>query len=192
MTARRSVAALIGLTLAGCGGASHSSSSTTSQASGSSSSPAPVSRPAQSLALGSPAFRPGGAIPRQYTCDGQDSSPPLRWTGVPRGTRELVLLMRDPDAPGGAFIHWALAGIAPATRGTSAGKAPPSAVEGRNGFGALGYRGPCPPPGAGTHHYVLTLSALARPVKLKAGFMSSALAVPAIASATLVGTYGRR
>lgn len=193
MRQARTLTLALGLVLAGCGGGGHSSSSTAGPRSQSvTSSPAPVVRPSRSLQLSSPVFSSGVTIPRQYTCDGQDLSPPVRWSGVPRGTRELVLLMRDPDAPGGTFTHWALAGIAPSTRSLGAGKSPPGAIEGRNGFGTLGYRGPCPPRGARPHRYVLTLSALARPARLKPGFSSDALgAVPAIASATLVGTYGR-
>ena len=193
MRPARALALALGLLLAGCGGGSHSSSSTAGPRSQSvTSTPPPVARPGTSLQLGSPAFSSGVTIPRQYTCDGQDVSPPVSWSGVPRGTRELVLLMRDPDAPGGPFTHWALAGVGPSTRSLSAGQSPPGAIEGRNGFGTLGYRGPCPPRGARAHRYVLTLSALARRVRPKPGFSSNALgAVPAIASAALVGTYGR-
>ena len=130
-----------------------------------------------SIELSSPAFAPGGPIPRLYTCDGRDVSPPLRWSHVPQGAEHLSLVMRDPDAPGGNFIHWQLEGISPTIDAIRAGRTPPGARAGRNGFGTAGYRGPCPPSGP-AHHYVITLSATAGRALL--------------ASGTLVGTYVRR
>lgn len=137
-------------------------------------------RQPRTLRLSSPAFSPGGAIPSQYTCDGRDVSLPLRWSGVPTGTRQLVLVMRDPDAPGGSFIHWSLSGISPTVASLSAGQPPPGAVAGKNGFGTLGYGGPCPPRGEKPHHYVITL----RAIGTGGGHQ--------LASGTLVGTYARR
>jgi Raf kinase inhibitor-like YbhB/YbcL family protein len=144
-----------------------------------------------SLRLVSPAFKAGGAIPRAYTCDGSDTSLPLRIAGVPRGTVELVLVMRDPDAPSGNFIHWALAGINPSTTAFPAGGVPSLVAPGRNSFGTLGYRGPCPPAGDKPHHYVLTLIALSAPSGLRAGFNPDQLRTGALAIATLIGTYRR-
>jgi Raf kinase inhibitor-like YbhB/YbcL family protein len=167
--------------VAGCGG-SHSSTS---------SAPAPAVHLAGSLRLNGPAFAQNGSIPRTFTCAGRNVSPPLRWTGVPAGTRELVLVMRDADAPSGDFIHWALAGIPPGARAFREGGVSGQAIPGRNSFGALGYRGPCPP-GGRAHHYVLTLSALSTPSGLKPGWTTEQLRVRAIAIATLVGTYARR
>jgi phosphatidylethanolamine-binding protein (PEBP) family uncharacterized protein len=115
------------------------------------------------IAVRSPAFAPGRPIPRLYTCDGRDISPPLRWSGVPSGARRLSLVMRDPDAPGGNFIHWRLSGI-PATE-----------HELPEGAGGSGYQGPCPPRGEKPHHYVITLSVTAG----------------AKATGTLIGTYAR-
>src|SRR5579864_4792275 len=107
--------------------------------------------------LMSPAFPPGGEIPRQYTCDGSDISPPFTWSGVPAGTASLVLVIEDPDAPRGTFHHWAVFAIPPGWTGLPAGfgAAQPPAGSGqtRNDFGRLGYGGPCPPAGAGAHHY---------------------------------------
>lgn len=125
----------------------------------------------------SPAFVAGGAIPRQYTCDGQDVSPPLSWSGVPHGARELDLVMRDRDAPGGSFLHWQITGIPRSARGLSAGHTPPGAKAGRNDFGKIGYGGPCPPAGR-PHHYVITVTARTGAAVLGAG--------------TLVGIYARR
>jgi Raf kinase inhibitor-like YbhB/YbcL family protein len=171
--------------LASCGG-SQSQSPSRSTSSG----PPPV-RLVGSLRLTTPAFSAGAAIPRAYTCEGRDISIPLRISGVPRGTRELVLVMRDPDAPRGDFVHWALAGIPPSTTSLAAGAVPGLVVPGRNSYGALGYRGPCPPPGR-AHHYVLTLSALSAPSGLRPGFSADQLRTPAVAIATLIGTYGHR
>jgi phosphatidylethanolamine-binding protein (PEBP) family uncharacterized protein len=85
--------------------------------------------------------------------------------------------MRDPDAPGGNFIHWQLTGIAPSTRSLAAGRIPPGAKVGRNNFGTTGYRGPCPPTGP-AHHYLITVTAKSGAALLGTG--------------TLVGTYARR
>jgi Raf kinase inhibitor-like YbhB/YbcL family protein len=142
-------------------------------------------------------FRAGAFIARVHTCDGADRSPPLRAVGLPAGTEEVVILMRDPDAPGGDFIHWALAGIH-VPRGTRslvlpAARAPAGAVAGRNSFGSLGYRGPCPPAGSAPHHYEITLYALGQPSMLKTGFAADAITgLPALASGTLTGLYARR
>ena len=142
--------------------------------------------------LTSPAFRPGRPIPTVYTCDGRQSSLPVDWTGVPRGTKELVLVMRDPDAPGGTLTHWAVAGIPPTATGFPTGSARSHVIQGRNSFGALSYAGPCPPVGAKAHHYVLTLSALAAPSGLRSGFNPDELQTQALGIATLIGTYARR
>jgi Raf kinase inhibitor-like YbhB/YbcL family protein len=143
------------------------------------------------FALSSPAFAAGGSIPSQYTCDGEDVSPPLQWSGVPAGTKELVLVIRDPGAARGTFVHWALAGIRPSTTGFPAGGVVGQVVPGRNSFGKLGYGGPCPPAGDQPHHYVFTLSALANPSGLSSGFSAEQLNGQALGTATLVGTYGR-
>lgn len=127
--------------------------------------------------VSSSAFAAGATIPRPYTCDGADISPPLHWSGVPPQSRELRLLMRDPDAPGGNFIHWSVSGIAATTSGLAAGERPAGAVEGRNSFGTLGYRGPCPPSGEKAHHYVITVTAVSGGSTL--------------ASGSLTGTYAR-
>jgi Raf kinase inhibitor-like YbhB/YbcL family protein len=131
-----------------------------------------------SINLSSPAFASGGVIPRKYTCDGADVSPPLRWSGVPTGTKKLRLLMRDPDAPGGNYIPWSVGGIAPTAAGLVSGRLPKGAIAGDNSFGSIGYRGPCPPRGDKPHHYEITVSALSGSTVL--------------ASGTLTGTYARR
>jgi len=112
---------------------------------------------AAALALSSPAFASGGAIPVRYTCNGSGVSPPLRWTAPPAGTRSFRLTVVDPDAPGGRFVHWRASAIPAAARGLRAGEHAP--VEGSNSAGSRGWTPPCPPAGP-AHHYVFTLQAL--------------------------------
>jgi Raf kinase inhibitor-like YbhB/YbcL family protein len=149
--------------------------------------------------LTSPAFAPDAAIPRQYTCDGADISPPLAWRGTPDGTMSLVLVVEDPDAPGGTFRHWAAFDIAPGIAGLAggyrAGRPADGFRQGRNDFGQTGYGGPCPPPGT-THHYHFRLFAIRR-AQLDLTPAASALeveqaALPYVIRQTeLVGTYRR-
>ena len=152
------------------------------------------------LMLASPAIPPNDEIPAQYTCDGADISPPLSWSDVPAGTGSLVLVVEDPDAPSGTFRHWAVFDIPPASRGLDAGYSanrPIAALhQARNDFGKTGYSGPCPPKGAGTHHYHFRLLAISRPT-LDPRAPAAALDVLraaqpyAIQQAELVGTYHR-
>jgi Raf kinase inhibitor-like YbhB/YbcL family protein len=151
------------------------------------------------LVLISPAFMPGAAIPTEYTCDGADVSPPLAWSGTPGGTRSFVLVVEDPDAPGGVFRHWAAFDIAPGATGLAAGYGAGRTAdrfrEARNDFGQTGYRGPCPPPGA-AHHYDFRLLAIGRPsldlTPAATAFAVSQMAEPyVIGEAELVGTYRR-
>ena len=120
-----------------------------------------------SLTLTSSAFSDGAAIPTKYTCDGDETSPPLQWSGVPDRAMSLALVVDDPDAPDPAapkrrFVHWVLYNIPPDARGLSEGatrgKLPPGALEGSNDFNKRGYGGPCPP--IGRHRYFFTLYAL--------------------------------
>jgi Raf kinase inhibitor-like YbhB/YbcL family protein len=155
---------------------------------------APPGKEVAVLSLTTTAFEAGESIPVRNTCDGANVSPALAWTGLPDGTASLALLVDDPDAPGGAFTHWLAWGIDPAA-GTLAEGATP-AGEGRNGFGDLGYGGPCPPKGHGPHRYVFRLYALDARLKLdpgadKAAFQA-ALAGHVIGTGELLGTYGRR
>jgi Raf kinase inhibitor-like YbhB/YbcL family protein len=120
-----------------------------------------------SLALTSSAFVADGNIPRRHTCDGGDVSPPLDWSAPPAGTRSLVLIVDDPDAPDPAapkmtWVHWLLYDLPPAAgslaEGVAAAELPAGTREGRNDWGRTGYGGPCPP--IGTHRYVHKLYAL--------------------------------
>src|SRR5215218_9657892 len=108
--------------------------------------------------LQSSGFEHKGSIPARYSCEGEDLSPPLSWSGVPEGTRSLALIVDDPDAPVGTFTHWLAWGLDPAAEGVGEGGAAP--VEGRNDFDTGGYRGPCQPPGHGHHRYFFRLYAL--------------------------------
>ncbi len=172
-------AVLAVLIAAGCGGTSHSSSTASGRAR------APIRLSSD--------FAAGAAIPRVHTCDGRDVSPPLRASGLPAGTEELVVVMVDPDAPGGDFVHWGIAHLSAAAGSMSmaAGARPAGAVLGRNSFGSLGYRGPCPPAGP-SHHYHVTVYALGQPSGLSQGFSADNVStLPVLGQGTLIGTYAR-
>ena len=143
--------------------------------------------------LTSAAFAAGESIPRRHSCEGEDLSPPLSWTALPEGSRSLALIVDDPDAPAGRFIHWLAWDIAPDAGGLEEGERPP--LEGRNGFGTVGYRGPCPPRGHGSHRYRFRLHALAGKLGLAAGAevaeLERALSGNVVAVAELYGTYQR-
>ncbi|MGP0094961.1 MAG: YbhB/YbcL family Raf kinase inhibitor-like protein [Xanthobacteraceae bacterium] len=111
------------------------------------------------MQLRSSAFADGSAIPRRFTCEGDDVSPPLHWSDAPPGTRSFVLLCDDPDAPAGTWHHWAAYDIVPdrATLAEGAGREVKQAI---SDFGRPGYGGPCPPRGDGPHHYHFRLLAL--------------------------------
>jgi hypothetical protein len=173
-------AVIAALAVAGCGGGS---SHPTSAAGSKSAAPA-------SITVRSSAFASGQAIPPVYTCSGRGISPPLQWSAVPNGARELVLVMRDIDGPGGNFVHWAVAGIPPGGGSVTAGQ-DPRGVRGVNSAGNVGYTPPCPPRGDPPHRYLITILALARRSSLRTGFNPSRLSGTGLASGTLVGTYAR-
>lgn len=153
-----------------------------------------------SLILSSTAFKNGGEIPSKYTCEGEDISPPLRWTGVPEATRSLVLIVDDPDAPDPkepkmTWVHWVLynlpSNISTLPEDVLSTKLPPGAAEGLNDWKRAGYGGPCPP--IGRHRYFHKLYALDKVLKgldipAKANVLS-AMEGHIIAQTLLVGTY---
>jgi len=151
------------------------------------------------FALTSPAFEEGSPIPAAYTCDGKNGSPPLQWTSPPPGTNSLALIMDDPDAPMGTWVHWVLYNLPPSVRQLSEAM-PPEAqwpdgtAQGTTSFGRVGYGGPCPP--SGTHQYLFKLYALDLLLPLGAGAntpaVESAMRGHLIAQAQLMGTYRRR
>jgi Raf kinase inhibitor-like YbhB/YbcL family protein len=176
LTRRAAVLSLALATVAGCGGGDSTSG------------PAP-SAPA-ALRLTSPAFEAGATIPEKFTCSGDEVSPPLRWAAVPSGTRELVLLVEDPDAPGGTFVHWTVAAIAPETRSFPEGSAPAGAIE------AAPWRGPCPPEGDDPHRYRFLLYALGKRSTIEAGASPDDVHTAVdrarpLARGVLVGRFGR-
>ena len=152
-----------------------------------------------SFRLTSTAFAEGGAIPRGYTCEGRDTSPPLAWSGVPAGTRTLALIVDDPDAPDPAapkmtWVHWVLFDIPPAAAGIAEGApSPAGAKQGVNDWQRTGWGGPCPP--IGRHRYFFKLYALDtalelnRPTKAE---LEQAMKGHVLAEARLVGTYQKR
>lgn len=147
------------------------------------------------LTLQSAAFADGETIPERHTCDGEDVSPPLAWDGVPDDAAALALVVTDPDAPDGPFVHWVVAGLDPAADGVDAGTLPAEAVEGTNDFGERAYGGPCPPSGDPAHEYVFTLYAADDPLPVERGAtadeVEAALADRVLASGELTGTYSR-
>lgn len=112
------------------------------------------------MQIRSPAFADGSLIPRQYTRDGRNRSPPIEWSGAPPETRSFLVLMEDPDAPGGTFHHWAVYNLAARNSSLPEAAATGSLGEGINDFGRRGYDGPLPPKGHGLHHYHIRVAAL--------------------------------
>lgn len=147
------------------------------------------------LTVTSEALRNGQPIPRQYSCDGGDQSPPLAWSDPPHGTRSLALIVDDPDAPSGLFRHWGAYDIPPGTRSIAAGQA--VGKQAVNGFGKSGYGGPCPPGGHGPHHYhfklyALDVDTLDVPANPKVEAVEAAAQRHAIARGELIATYERK
>jgi Raf kinase inhibitor-like YbhB/YbcL family protein len=145
------------------------------------------------LELTSESFEHGDPIPERHTCSGKGTSPPLAWSSVPDGTRTLALILHDPDAPSGDFVHWLAWNIDPADGGIEENK--PAPVEGTAGFGRPGYDGPCPPPGHGPHRYYFHLYALDAELDLEAGAareqLEDAIEGHVLAEAELMGTFER-
>ena len=146
------------------------------------------------ITVSSPAFAAGAAIPRRFTCEGESVSPPLAWSGVPAGTVEVALVVDDPDAPRGTYVHWVVVGIDPARTELAEGAVPPAARQLSNSAGKAAYTSPCPP-GGPAHHYRFTVYALQGKPEV-AGDASSEAAIQAIEAAAaargrLVGTFGR-
>ena len=145
------------------------------------------------MKLSSTAFKEGETIPRRYTCDGDNESPPLAWEGAPPQAKSMALIMDDPDAPSGSFVHWVLYDIPPAFS---------ELREGVKGFGVLGansyrkvsYNGPCPPHGL-VHRYFFKVYALDQLLKLRPGATKAdverAMQGHILDQAQLTGKYGR-
>lgn len=151
----------------------------------------------EEMVITSAGFEHEGIIPNAYSCDGADISPELNWTGVPAGAQSLALIMDDPDAPGGTFVHWVIFNIpadatgleenVPKTATLASG-----AIQGRNGFGEIGYGGPCPPSGQ-SHRYFFKLYALDTTLDLASGASKAQLLAAIeghiLAEAQLMGNF---
>jgi Raf kinase inhibitor-like YbhB/YbcL family protein len=143
------------------------------------------------FAVSSPVFKEGATVPKQFTCDGHDTPPPIQLSDAPVGTKSFAVIMDDPDAPKGTFTHWLAYDIPANTTELQvrAGKAL------RNSFGREGYGGPCPPPGHGAHRYFFTVYAIDVPSLALSGEtrqdLEKALKAHALASARLMGKYER-
>jgi hypothetical protein len=151
------------------------------------------------LELKTTAFRTSGNIPRQFTCEGANASPALTWSDPPAGTKSFALIVDDPDAPMGTFVHWVVYNLPPATHqlpeGVPAGgDLRGGGMQGMNDFPKTGYGGPCPPPGK-PHRYFFRLYALDSLLTLKAGArraeVDRAMKGHVLAQAELMGTFGR-
>ncbi len=144
-------------------------------------------------------FGPGDPIPPRYTCDGEDVSPLLRWSDAPAEARSFALIVDDPDAPAGTFVHWVLCDVPGDARALPAEVAkrdtlPGGGTQGLNDFGRVGYSGPCPPAGA-PHRYRFTLYALdtrlGLPARPRKPDVVRAMQGHVLAEAALVGRYQR-
>jgi len=152
------------------------------------------------MQLTSTAFAEGSLIPVRFTCDGENVSPPLKWTGAPPGAKSLALIVDDPDAPMGVWVHWVVYDLPP--NSTQLPEAVPKtqylpggAKQGLNDFKHLGYGGPCPPPGK-PHRYFFKLFALDRVIDLRPGTtkkdFEAAMEGHKLAEGQLMGIYKRK
>jgi Raf kinase inhibitor-like YbhB/YbcL family protein len=150
------------------------------------------------ITITSIAFTDGGMIPRDYTCDGKDISPPLAWSGVPESAKSLAIICDDPDAPVGTWVHWVLFNIPPTTSELLQGIPPDKTIEngarhGMNDFRKYGYGGPCPP--GGTHRYYFKIYALDAELAQEPGITKAellkAMKGHILAEGQLMGRYKR-
>lgn len=156
-------------------------------------------RGGKKMEVTSTAFSEGGTIQAKYTCDGENVSPPLSWNSAPEGTKSLALIMDDPDAPMGTFVHWVMFDV-PAKERKLPENVPPretlpnGAIQGKNGRQQTGYTGPCPP--SGTHRYYFKLYALDTMLSLKPGATKQqaldAMKGHVLGQGQLMGRYKRK
>lgn len=158
----------------------------------------PIEEAAMSLKISSSAFSNGQPIPSDFSCDGRDVSPALSWTEPPAGTKSFALIMDDPDAPMGTWVHWIIFNIPASTRNLKEGVATDQqlsdgSLQGKTSAGSSGYHGPCPP--SGTHRYYFKLYALDSMLSLTAKADKKALLAAMeshiLANAELMGTFKR-
>jgi Raf kinase inhibitor-like YbhB/YbcL family protein len=195
----RLVSALLAMVLfavVGCGGAETTPAGTTTPSSSETAATATSSAPAPAgFTVMSPAFAENAQIPDEYSCDGRNVPPPLRWQDVPPGTESLAVVVDDPDAPAGLYVHWVVTGIPPSVTEIGEGALPEAAVVSLNSGDKAEYLGPCPPPGTGVHHYRFQLYALNKPLTLApttpAPESTTTIADSSIGVARTVGLFGR-
>jgi Raf kinase inhibitor-like YbhB/YbcL family protein len=151
------------------------------------------------LRIESPAFKDREVLPKRFTCDGEDISPPLSWEGIPEGTRSLAIICDDPDAPSTTWDHWIIFNIDPLKGGIQEAvskerRLPEGEIHGKNSWGRSDYGGPCPPPG-NPHRYFFKLYALDTRLSLSPGSSKSELLESMkkhiLDKAQLMGIYGR-
>lgn len=151
------------------------------------------------MIISSPVFEAQQPIPAKYTCQGDNLSPPLRFAQIPVGTKSLLLIVDDPDAPSGTFVHWIVWNIPPHVQELTEGakelfQSPSKVLQGRNGFNKVAYGGPCPPPGK-PHHYHFKLYALDTLLHLKEGASKKEVELVieghVLEQAELIGTFQR-
>jgi len=146
------------------------------------------------IKITSSAFTEGGNIPSKFACDGSNTNPPLHIEGVPADAKGLLLIVDDPDAPGGLFTHWLVWNMDPKTAEIGENSSPAAAVQGKNDFGKSGYGGPCPP--SGTHRYYFKIFALDQALGLKPGAkraeIDASMQGHVIAHGELMGRYVRK
>ena len=178
---------LLLISTAGCGASTKSSNETNGET-------AMENATLTKLSLTSDAFQDGEAIPTQYTCDGADQTPALKWSEPPQGTKSFALVIDDPDAPSGTFRHWGVFDIPASARSIGGEKV---GTEVSNDFGKPGYGGPCPPKGHGPHHYhfklfALDVDRLDVPASAKVVDVENEASKHAVGRGELVGTYERK
>ncbi|MBI5326812.1 MAG: YbhB/YbcL family Raf kinase inhibitor-like protein [Deltaproteobacteria bacterium] len=158
-----------------------------------------IAKEVDTMQIKNTAFEDNGLIPRKHTCDGADISPPLTWTKPPAGTKSIVLICDDPDAPMGTWDHWVLYGLSPETTSLPENVPPQKEVlkgakQGINDFRKIGYGGPCPPKGP-AHRYFFKIYALDTELNLPAGItkkdVEKAMKGHILAEGQLMGKYGR-
>lgn len=148
--------------------------------------------------VGSAAFTEGEMIPRQYTCDGADISPPLSWSTLPEGTKSIAIIADDPDAPAGTWVHWLVYNLPPDLKGLPENMPAQNTlanggIQGMTDFRRIGYGGPCPP--RGTHRYFFKVYAIDTMLNLDPGAIKKRLLVSMeehiLAEGELMGKYRR-
>ncbi len=146
------------------------------------------------MRITSPEIEDGGRIPERYSCEGENVPPPLRWEGTPSGTAQLAVVVEDPDAPGGSFVHWIVVGVDPATTALEPDGLPPGATVLEGSSENPTYIGPCPPNGDRAHRYFFDVYALPEPTTVSGSSPVEAVRAirrEAAAGGRLTGTFQR-